>query len=75
MRKNQHIETENTTGSKIVINTDILNVRKDATEDSEALGIAEQGDEFDIIAEDGEWIEIDYNGNNGYVKQEYVQFK
>ena len=70
-----HIETENTTGSKIVINTDILNVRKDATEDSEALGIAEQGDEFDIIAEDGEWIEIDYNGNNGYVKQEYVQFK
>ena len=34
----------------------------------EALGIAEQGDEFDIITEDGEWIEIDYNNNNGYVK-------
>ena len=35
--------------------------------------MAEQDEVFRIISEDGEWIEIDYNGNNGFVKAQYVE--
>ena len=64
---------QKTTGTKVKVVVDTLNVRSEATQDSDALGMAEQDEVFRIISEDGEWIEIDYNGNNGFVKAQYVE--
>ena len=60
-------------GSKVVIQVDALNVRSEASQEAEALGIVDKGEMFQIISQDSEWIEIDYNGNNGFVKTEFVE--
>lgn len=60
-------------GTQVTIKVDVLNVRSDASQDAEALGIVNEGETFQIIAQDSEWIEIDYNGNNGFVKAEFVE--
>lgn len=60
-------------GSRVTINVDVLNVRSEASQESEALGIVNEGETFQIISQYDEWIEIDYNGNNGFVKAEFVQ--
>lgn len=66
---------EQESGSKVTIQVDVLNVRSEASQDSEALGIVNQGETFPIISQSGEWIEIEYNGNNGFVKEEFVEIK
>ena len=76
--KDKAVETttvgiQKTTGTKVKVVVDTLNVRSEAAQDSDALGMAEQDEVFRIISEDGEWIEIDYNGNNGFVKAQYVE--
>ena len=58
---------------KVVIQVDALNVRSEASQEAEALGIVDKGEMFQIISQDSEWIEIDYNGNNGFVKTEFVE--
>ena len=66
-------QTRKSTGTQVRIIADTLNVRSEASQDSDALGMAEQDDVFKLISENGEWIEIDYNGNNGFVKAQYVE--
>lgn len=53
---------------------DSLNVRSEASTDSEILGTAEAGDEFEVVAQDdtSEWVEISYFGQNAYVFAEFV---
>jgi uncharacterized protein YgiM (DUF1202 family) len=50
-----------------------LNVRSEASADSESLGKVEKGTVFTKLGESGEWTQIDYNGTPAYVKTEYVQ--
>lgn len=64
---------EQESGTQITIKVDILNVRSEASQESEALGIVNEGEIFQIISQGSEWIEIDYNGNNGFVKAEFVE--
>lgn len=65
-------KTEQESGTKVTIAVDVLNVRSQASQQSEALGIANEGETFSIISQEDEWVEIDYNGNNGFVKKEFV---
>lgn len=67
------IETEPESGTQVTIKVDVLNVRSEASQESEPLGIVNEGEIFQIIAQNSEWIEIDYNGNNGFVKAEFVE--
>lgn len=67
------IETEPESGTQVTIKVDVLNVRSEASQESEPLGIVNEGETFQIIAQNSEWIEIDYNGNNGFVKAEFVE--
>lgn len=64
---------EQESGTKVTIKVDVLNVRSEASQDAEALGIVNEGEIFQIISQGSEWIEIDYNGNNGFVKAEFVE--
>lgn len=60
-----------TTGT-VKANTNI-NVRASASEKAEKLGVLAGGDTADLIAVEGDWCKIKYNGKTGYVKSEYVQ--
>ncbi len=66
-------DSEPESGSRVTIKVDTLNVRSAASQQSEAMGIVDKGETFQIISQGSEWIEIDYNGNNGYVKAEFVE--
>ena len=68
-------DTSRITGNKIKVTADTLNVRAQASEEAEVLGMADEDDVYTIISEQGEWIEIDYNGNNGFVKSEFVEIQ
>lgn len=37
------------------------------------LGKAKKGDKFVKTGEDGEWSELDYDGQNGYIKSEFIK--
>lgn len=65
--------TQQESGTQVTIKVDVLNVRDGASQEAEALGIVNEGETFQIISHGSEWIEIDYNGNNGFVKAEFVE--
>jgi len=51
-----------------------VNVRKSANESSDKLGVAYQGDQFDLIMKQADgWSKIDYKGQTGFVKSEFVE--
>lgn len=51
-----------------------MNVRSEASTDSEILGTAEAGETFEVVAQDdtSEWVEISYFGQNAYMFAEFV---
>lgn len=53
---------------------DFLNIRSAASTDSEILGQAHSGDEFEVLTENCAegWHEISYNGQKAYVYAEFV---
>ena len=52
--------------------TTTINVRSQASTESTRLGFLASGDSADLIANEGEWCKIAYDGQVGYVKAEYV---
>lgn len=50
-----------------------VNVRSQATTDSAKLGVAVEGESFDLVAYEGEWCKIVYEGEIGYIKAEFLQ--
>ena len=52
--------------------TDNLNVRPSAGTDGDPLGQVNIGDALTKTGEEGEWTKIDYNGQTGYVKTEFL---
>lgn len=50
-----------------------VNVRATASQTSQKLGVAVGGESFDLVAREGDWCKIIYNGQIGYIKSEYVQ--
>lgn len=55
-----------------IVNATELRVRTDTNTDSEVLGIVSTGDEFDIVAVENGWVLVDYEGQDGYISEEYV---
>ena len=54
--------------------TDSVNIRSDATADSNSLGILEEGQRLEgkRLLDNG-WYEVIYNGKNAYIKSDYVK--
>lgn len=66
-------EPQEETVVKVSITVNSLNVRSEASTDSDSLGKVSMGETFTKLGESGEWTKIDYNGTPAYVKTEYVQ--
>ncbi|MCH5274929.1 MAG: SH3 domain-containing protein [Lachnospiraceae bacterium] len=50
-----------------------INVRISPSQTAEKLGVTVGGETLDLIAIEGDWCKIVYNGQIGYVKAEYVK--
>ena len=50
-----------------------LNIRESATTNSSILGHLIQGQQFSIKSKDGDWYNIDFNGQIGYVHKNFVK--
>jgi hypothetical protein len=66
-------ETPQETVQQVEITGDSLNVRSEASKDSESIGKADKGDVYTKLGESGDWTQIDYNGTAAYVKTEYTK--
>lgn len=74
---NSQTETAGTTSltakGKVTIR-ETVNVRKSSSETSDKIGVAYQGEHYDLIMEQADgWCKISFNGQTGYVKTEYVE--
>ncbi|MUV39531.1 N-acetylmuramoyl-L-alanine amidase [Lentibacillus sp. JNUCC-1] len=58
-----------------VVEYDHLNVRSGPGTDYEKIGQVNTTDTFPIEKEDGEWVQIQYNGQSGWVSSEYITVK
>lgn len=50
-----------------------VNVRSAASQNAEKLGVAVGGATLDLVAVEGEWCKVVYEGRIGYIKAEFVQ--
>lgn len=52
---------------------DVVNVRKEASADSDQIGQFLAGAELKKLGEEGEWTIIEFQGGKGYVKSEFLE--
>ena len=52
---------------------DDCNVRAEANTDAEILGVISAGDQVEKQGTDGEWIQIDYDGETGYMRGDLLE--
>lgn len=75
--KSDYLEviTTETAGDPIgsVKATTNVNVRSAANQDSNKLGVAQAGNAYDLLEDQGEWYKIDFGGKIGYVKSEFFE--
>lgn len=78
--KSQYLQIEgsasaNTGGDaiKTVKATTNVNMRKEASQTSEKIGVVVGGDTLEVLSEANGWSQVRYNGTVGYVKSEYLQ--
>lgn len=66
------VDSDAVTGT--VTATANVRIRSEASETSEKLGLAYEGQKLDLIAhQDNGWTKIRYNGHAAYVKSDYVE--
>lgn len=68
--ENQEAPAETT--QEMVYTTDKVNVRASANTDGERLGSLEKGTQIARTGTEGEWSVVDYGGQTGYIKSEYL---
>ena len=68
------ITTEDTQAPNTVVQTTTgVNLRKEPNTECEVLTVLDQGTMLELIGEEDGWAVVDYQGQIGYVKIEYLQ--
>ncbi len=55
------------------VTTETLNLRKEASTDSDILALMSIGDECELLEEEGEWYKVKYEDYTGYISKEYAK--
>lgn len=58
-----------------IVNTDTLKLRKEASTESDILGLLNLGEKLEFIEEDGDWYKVKINSKTGYVHKDYVKIE
>ncbi|UAL46293.1 SH3 domain-containing protein [Sutcliffiella horikoshii] len=64
--------TEETEGQSATITTDGLNIRSEPSTQSEVLGSLSSGQQVEVLAIRGEWLNISYDGTVGWIHSDYA---
>ena len=56
----------------VITEKDDLNVRASSSTSSDIIGKVPKGGKVSIVADEGDWYKIDYNGDFGFVLKQYV---
>lgn len=59
----------------VIVNTDTLKLRKEASTDSTTLELLNLGDKLEYIEETGNWYKVTAKGMTGYVSKDYVKLE
>ncbi len=55
------------------VNTDTVRIRASEDEDGDTICLAPRGEIYEVVGDtEGEWINVDYEGNDGFVLAKYV---
>lgn len=55
------------------VNSDVLRVRTEPSTDASVIGMLPSGELIEVLNKDlGEWVMVDYEGQDGYVLAEYI---
>lgn len=65
--------TEQVSTMRVKVTTETLFVRAQASGDSDIIGMVEIDSAYDVLSQNGEWIEIDYNGARGFINAEFTE--
>lgn len=57
---------------RVRLNSGYLNIRSGPSLNSPVIGMAPNGAQLRILGRSGDWYNIEYNGQNGYVSSNYV---
>ena len=75
--KSEYLKLMNTANSADAIGsvtaTSNVNVRMSASETADRLGVLAGGETVELLGKENGWCKINYNGQVGYVKEDYVQ--
>ncbi|OZU89857.1 N-acetylmuramoyl-L-alanine amidase [Virgibacillus indicus] len=67
--------TEHIHADEAIINVDNLNIRNGPGLDYEQIGQANTDEVYQIVGEQDEWVEIQFNNNTGWVTTEYISVR
>ena len=74
--KSEYLQMEESAEGQEVIGSvtakESINIRSAASTESERLGVLAGGESLELLANEGEWCKVKYNGKVGYVKTEFV---
>lgn len=59
--------------ASVKITTETLNLRKEASTDSDIVAQISEGIECELIEEDGDWYKVKYEDYTGYISKEYAE--
>ena len=75
--KSEYLQLINTAGITDAVGTvtatSNVNVRSAADENAERLGVLSGGESAELLGNENGWCKINYNGEVGYVKEDFVQ--
>lgn len=54
------------------VNADALNVRSAPDQTAGVLGLVYNGETYDVLGSDGNWVTIQYEGTSGYISEDYL---
>lgn len=57
----------------VEITTETLNLRKEASTDSNIVALISVGDECEVLGEEGDWYKVQYKEYTGYISKEYTK--
>lgn len=57
----------------VIVNTDTLKLRKEASTESSTLELLNNGEKLEYIEETGDWYKVKVKGITGYVHKDYVK--
>lgn len=65
--------TGSASADSVTVTTDKLNVRAKPDAASNSIGVARRGEELSFVSEKGSWIQVKFDGQAGFVAEEYVR--